>query len=76
MKFEGEYFGSAIVDASGRLIDIGDTVLTDGVAEKVAVFIIAVEPKIGWREVLVVDKFTLDLEVGEVVVFTPFLTCL
>ena len=74
MNFEGEYLCSFIFDTACRFVDVGDAVLAERVAEKVAIFIVAVEPEVGGRKVFVVDEFTFDLEVGEMIVFASFLS--
>ncbi len=76
VKFEGEDFCGLIADAARGLVDVGNAILAERVAEQVAVFVIAVEPEIGGREVLVVHELTLDLEVDEVVVLASFLPSL
>ena len=76
MQFEGEYLCGFVLDTARRFVDVGDAILADLVAEDVTIFIVAVEPKIGRLEILFVDEFTFDLEIGEVVVCAPILTCL
>ena len=58
---------------AGRFVDVGNSVWIYLVAEDVTIFVVAVEPKIGRLEVFVVDKFTFDLEIGEMIVDAPIL---
>ena len=61
VQFEREDLCLGIGNVAGWLVDISDPIRVDLVAEQVAIFVIAIEPKVGRREVLVVDEFTLDL---------------
>ena len=76
VQFEGEYFCSFIFDAARRFVDIGSPIFVKGVADEITIFVVTVEPKIGRFEILFVGEFTLDLEIGKVIVFASFLTSL
>ena len=61
MQFEGEYLGGRVIDIASGLVDVCNAIFAKRVAKDVAIFIIAVEPKIGRGEVFVVDEFTFNL---------------
>ena len=76
MQFEGKDLGVGVINAARGLVDICDPVRIDLVAEQITIFIVPVEPQIGWLEVLVVDELALDLEIGEMVIYAPILSSL
>src|SRR3990172_25683 len=76
VTFEGKYLRIFIFDASSRLVDVGNPIFAKWIAEDVAIFVVAIEPQVAGREVLVVYEFALDLEKSEVIVLATFLTCL
>ena len=61
MQLEREDLGVGVVDVACGFVDVGDGIRVDPVTEDVAIFVIAVEPKIGGSEILFVGEFTLDL---------------
>jgi hypothetical protein len=63
-----------IIDAARRFIDICNPIGVDLVAKQIAVFVIAVEPEIGRRKILIVDEFAFDLLIGEVIVLASILS--
>src|SRR5690606_26645179 len=74
VQLEWEYLGGRIFDVASRFVDVSDAIFTERVTEDIPIFIISVEPQICGSEVSLIGEFTLDLEIGEVVICASLLT--
>ena len=68
VQFEWEDLCTGVVDIPRGFVDVRDPVRVDLISEEITIFVVAVEPQIGWLEVFFVDEFAFDLEISEVII--------